>query len=203
MRHFSISPCNTVWDLLATHATWGLMWTFDPYQNTYYVEHQASDPTQLEKETKTWKKRTKRIRKLNTDIVSAISLSPNPQSNPTHCPKGPVKLAAPKLLFDFWEVLFFSPQGLGQRPGAAGGLQVLGLIRAVAALLLIRIDVDAVHASEEQQQSQDDYDWRIKIAHPELICSTIRKEVLPEILLRSRHCLNGYIITLYEPHGEL
>lgn len=67
-------------------------------------------------------------------------------------------LAAPEVLFDFREVLFFSPQGLGQWPGAAGGLQVLGFICAVAALLLIRIDVDAVQASEEQQQSQDDYD---------------------------------------------
>lgn len=91
-------------------------------------------------------------------VVSAISPLPDPQSKPTHCPKGPVTLVAPELLFDFWEVLFFSPQGLGQRPGAARGLQVLGFIGAVAAFLLIRIDVDAVQASEEQQQRQDDND---------------------------------------------
>ncbi len=83
---------------------------------------------------------------------------PNPQSNPTHCPKGPVMLVTPELLLNFWEVLFFSPQGLGQRPGAAGGLQVLGFIGAVAALLLIRIDIYAVQASKEQQQRQDDND---------------------------------------------
>lgn len=67
-------------------------------------------------------------------------------------------LVTPELLLNFWEVLFFSPQGLGQRPGAAGGLQVLGFIGAVAALLLIRIDIYAVQASKEQQQRQDDND---------------------------------------------
>lgn len=67
-------------------------------------------------------------------------------------------LATPEFLFNFWEVLFFSPQCLSQRPGAAGGAQVLGLIGAVAALLLIRIDIDAVQTSKEQQQSQDGYD---------------------------------------------
>lgn len=67
-------------------------------------------------------------------------------------------LVAPELLFDFWEVLFFSPQGLGQRPGAAGGLQVFGFIGAVAALLLIRVDIDAIQASKEHQQRQDDND---------------------------------------------
>lgn len=66
-------------------------------------------------------------------------------------------LATPEL-FNFWEVLFISPQGLGQRPGTAWGPQVLGFIGAVAALLLIRIDIDGVQASKEQQQSQDEYD---------------------------------------------
>lgn len=67
-------------------------------------------------------------------------------------------LVAPELLFNLWEVLFFSPQGLRQRPGTAGGLQVLRFIGAVAALLLIRIDIDAVQPSKEQQQRQDDND---------------------------------------------
>lgn len=91
-------------------------------------------------------------------VLSAISLSPTPSQTPPTVPKSPVMLVAPELLFNFREVLFFSPQGLGQRPGAAGGLQVLGFIGAVAALLLVRIDIDAVQASEEQQQSQDDND---------------------------------------------
>lgn len=69
-------------------------------------------------------------------------------------------LATPKFLFDFREVLFFSPQCLSQWPGAAWRAQVLGLVGAVAALLLVRVDVDAVQASEEQQQGEDDYDWR-------------------------------------------
>lgn len=104
----------------------------------------------------------KRIQKnliqVSVVVISAISLSPDPQSNPTQCPKGPVILVAPELLFDLWEVLFFSPQGFGERPGAAGRLQVLRFIGAVAALLLVRVDVDAVQASEEQQQCQDDND---------------------------------------------
>lgn len=91
-------------------------------------------------------------------VVSAFSPLPNPQSNPTRCPKGSVMLVAPELLFNFRKVLLFSPQGLGQRPGAAWRLQVLGLVGAVAALLLIRVHVDAVQASEEQQQRQDDND---------------------------------------------
>lgn len=91
-------------------------------------------------------------------VVSAISLSPTLSQTPTHWPKSPVMLVAPELLFNFREVLFFSPQGLGQRSGAAGGLQVLGFICAVAALLLIRIDVDAVQPSKEEQQCQDDND---------------------------------------------
>lgn len=67
-------------------------------------------------------------------------------------------LVTPELLFNFWEVLFFPPQGLGQWPRAAGRLQVLGFVGVVAALLLVRIDVDAVEASEEQHQRQDDND---------------------------------------------
>ncbi len=55
-------------------------------------------------------------------VVSAISLSPNPQSNPTRCPKGPVILVAPELLFNLWEVFLFSPQRFGQWPGTAGRL---------------------------------------------------------------------------------
>lgn len=83
-------------------------------------------------------------------MVVAISVSlPGPQSNPTHCPIGPVMLVTPELLFNFWEVLFFSPQGFGQRPGAARGLQVLRFIGAVGAFLLVRINIDAVQASEE------------------------------------------------------
>lgn len=85
---------------------------------------------------------------------------------PTHYPSrktqptipNVVTLATPEFLFNFWEVFFFSPQCLSQRPGAAGGAQVLGFIRAVAALLLICIDIDAVQTSKEQQQSQDGYD---------------------------------------------
>lgn len=67
-------------------------------------------------------------------------------------------LVAPELLLYLWEVLLLSPQGLRQRPGAAGGFQVLGFVGAVAALLLVRVDVDAVQASKEQQNRQDDND---------------------------------------------
>lgn len=104
------------------------------------------------------KKENKIIKKLKTGFYKSYFPLPKPQSNPTHCPKGLVMLAAPELLFNFWEVLFFSPQCLSQWPGAARGLQVLGFISAVAALLLIRVDIDAVQASKEQQQSQDGYD---------------------------------------------
>lgn len=65
-------------------------------------------------------------------------------------------LVTPEFLFNFWEVLLFSPQGFGQWSGTAGRLQVLGLIGEIAALLLIRVDVDAVQASKEQQQRQED-----------------------------------------------
>lgn len=85
-------------------------------------------------------------------------------------------LVAPELLFNLWKVLFFSPQGLGQWPGAARGLQVLRFIGAIAALLLVRIHVDAVQASEEQQQRQDNNDYWIEIAESELICATVRRE---------------------------
>lgn len=64
-------------------------------------------------------------------------------------------LVAPELLFNFWEVLFFSPQSLGEGSGAAGGLQVFRFIGMVTALLLIGIHIDAVQASKEQQQCQD------------------------------------------------
>ena len=106
-------------------------------------------------------KERKTIRKINTGICGCCKCYfplPNPHSKPTRCPIGPMMLVIPELLFNFWEVLFFSPQGFGQRPGAAGRLQVLGFVGAVAALLLIRIDVNAVQASEEQHQSQDDND---------------------------------------------
>lgn len=100
-------------------------------------------------------------------------------------------LVAPELLFNLWKVLFFSPQGLGQRPGAARGLQVLRFIGAVAALLLVRINVDAVQTSEEQQQRQDNNDCRIKIAESELNCATVRRDVLLEILMRIRYRLSA------------
>lgn len=91
-------------------------------------------------------------------VVSAISRSPVPSQNPTHSPIGPVMLVTSELLFNFWEVLFFSPQGFGQRPGTAGRLKVLGFIGEIAALLLISVDIDAVQTSKEQQQRQDDDD---------------------------------------------
>jgi len=69
-----------------------------------------------------------------------------------------VTLVAPELLLNLREVLLFPPQGLRQRPAAAGGVQVLGFVGAVASLLLVRVDVDAVHASKQQQQRQDDND---------------------------------------------
>lgn len=157
MRHFSISPCNTVWDLLATHATCGL--NFEPIPtNIYYVEHQASDPNQLKKEkenSKTWQKRRTNVENRYISVFFPVHQpSRKTQPNIPHA----VMLATPEFLFNFREFLFFSPQCLSQRPGAAGGAQVLGFIRAVAALLLIRIDIDAVQTSKEQQQSQDGYD---------------------------------------------
>lgn len=76
--------------------------------------------------------------------------------SPTPVHTGPGRLVAPELLFDPRDVFLLSPQGLGQRPGAAGRLQVLGLVGVIAALLLVRIHVDAVQASEEQQHRQDD-----------------------------------------------
>lgn len=120
-------------------------------------------------------------------VVSAISLSPTLSQTPSRSHTVPEVLIAPELLFDFWKLLFFSPQGLRQRPGAAGGLQVLGLVGAITAFLLVRIDVDAVQASEEQQQRQDHNDWRVKIARPQLIHHTIRKYVL-QILKSHRFC---------------
>lgn len=104
------------------------------------------------------------ISELNAGICGCLKChfphlqTPQPLSDPTHCPIGPVMLVTPEILFNFWKVLFFPPQGLGQRPGAAGGLQVLGLIGDVAALLLIHVDVDAVQSAEEQQHRQDDKD---------------------------------------------
>lgn len=91
-----------------------------------------------------------------------VSVTP-PRPTPPTAPTGPVMLVTPELLLDFGEVLLLPPQGFGQRPGAAGRLQVLGFIGEVAALLLVRVDVDAVQASEEQQQRQDHNDCMIKI----------------------------------------
>lgn len=91
-------------------------------------------------------------------VVLSVSFPQNPVKPHPLSQRSCDVLVAPELLFNFWEVLFFSPQGLGQRPGTAGGLQVLGFIGAIAALLLIRIDIDAVQTSKEQQQCQDDND---------------------------------------------
>lgn len=85
-----------------------------------------------------------------------------PLSNPTHCPRGPAMLTTPQLLINSLEVLVFSLQGLGQRPGAAGRLQVFGFICVVATLLLVGIDVDAVQTPKEQQQRQDDNNCGMK-----------------------------------------
>lgn len=85
MRHFSISPCDTVWYSLATHAAWGgLMWTFKLCQNTHFVEHQASDPhpTGDRNTNGNVKQENGTVRKLNAGIVSAVSLSPNPSVKP-------------------------------------------------------------------------------------------------------------------------
>lgn len=98
------------------------------------------------------------IRKL-TKFISCFFLSANshnPLFNPSHCPSGPGGSAAPEFLFNFRKALFLSPQGLGQRSGAARRLQIFGFVGEVTSLLLISVDVDAVQASEEQQQSQDD-----------------------------------------------
>lgn len=155
VRHFSISPCNTVWDLLATHATCGL--NFEPIPtNIYYVEHQASDLNQLKKEKN--KNMTKEKNQCRKQVYKHYFPIHQPSLKTQPNIPNVVMLATPEFLFNFWEVLFFSPQCLSQRPGAAGWTQVLGFIRAVAPLLLIRIDVDAVQTSEDQQQSQDGND---------------------------------------------
>lgn len=142
-------------------------WAFTKIQTI--VEHQASDHTPTGNRNAKdviVKEENRTVRKLNAGSVSAISL-PFPilcQTPPPWPLWGPALLATPQVLFDFWQVLLFPSQGLGQRPGTAGRLQVLGFVGAVAAFLLVRINVDAVQASEEKQQSQDDDDCEIKIA---------------------------------------
>ena len=66
-------------------------------------------------------------------------------------------LVAPEFFIDFRKVLLLLAQRLGQRPGTAGGLQVLGLVGMVTAFLAVHVDIDAVHASEEQHHCQDNH----------------------------------------------
>lgn len=175
MRHFSISSCNTVWDLLATHATRGLIWTLNPAKLDLPKYILCRAPGIISKSTgqrnrnqnvNKKKSGNKKNRKLNIGIcgfVDANSHTPTPTQNPNHCPRGSLMLVAPELLFNFWEVFFFSPQSLGEGSGATGGLQVFRFIGMVTALLLIGIHIDAVQASKEQQQRQDHNNWRTRI----------------------------------------
>lgn len=131
---------------------------FEPIPtNIYYGEHQASDLNQLKKENKP-KNMTKEKNQCRKGVYKPYFPTHHPSRKTQPTIPNVVTLATPEFLFNFWEFLFFSPQCLSQRPGAAGGAQVLGFICAVAALLLIRIDIDAVQTSKEQQQSQDGYD---------------------------------------------
>lgn len=130
---------------------------FEPIPtNIYYVEHQASDLNQLKKENKP-KNMTKEKNQCRKRVYKRYFPAHHPSRKTQPTIPNVVTLATPEFLFNFWEVLFFSPQCLSQRPGAAGGAQVLGFICAVASLLLIRIDIDAVQTSKEQYQSQDGY----------------------------------------------
>lgn len=181
-------------------------WAFTKIQTV--VEHQASDRTPTGNRNAKdviMKEENRTVRKLNTGSVSAISLPsrssvPTPPSPPPPFQPlwGPASLATPQVLFDFWQVLLFPSQGLGQRPGTAGRLQVLGFVGAVAAFLLVRINVDAVQASEEKQQSQDDDDWEIKIA--ELLHGGAGERGSSPLVSErwSRHWLKGSVIVLCE-----
>lgn len=78
----------------------------------------------------------------------SLALNP-PHPTPAFPSTVPMLLVTPELLLDFWEVLFLFPQGLRQGSGAAGGFQVFGLVGVVAALVAVKIDVDAVHTSKQ------------------------------------------------------